>query len=66
MLYHCGPLDSEAVSNNDAIGNKVCFAAMKETVIPRHEEICPGLRLRILLVTCTGLGAPPCTFFKDC
>ena len=64
MLYRGGPLDSEAVPNNDAIGNKVCFAVMKETVIPRHEEICPELCLRIL-VTCTGKGATPCTFFKD-
>ena len=57
MLYHCGLLDSEAVSNYDAIGNKDCSAAIKETVIPRHEEICPGLRLRILLALLHWAGS---------
>ena len=64
-MYQGVPLDSEAAPNSDAIGNKVCFSVMKEAVIPNHEEICPELCLRIL-ETCTGKGATPCTFFRDC
>ena len=48
MLCQGVPLDGEAAPNTDAVGNKVCFAVMKEAVIPNPEEICAELCLRIL------------------